>query len=233
MKAAFLTSSLIAPKGKASPASPVMAPRALLDEDGGRQRSSRVSRIYDRVREAADHHEEADVSMAPEETTAAPQLDEPHQSAPTEEHLSSTPEAAIERHSFVERSKQAVRDNRLLQRVAGITASHTQEEAEDDLQEDPAQGAEDILNAAANSPAAAHYEQIADEVSKLKRDGLGRIRISVRMVPKDHLRLKLIAAHTQMSAQSIFEAALEEYVANHGAEILPQTCACILDKTSL
>mgnify|MGYP003640776282 CR=1 FL=1 len=59
------------------------------------------------------------------------------------------------------------------------------------------------------------------------------IRISVRMSPKDHLQLKLIAAHTQMSAQSIFETALEEYVINHGSEILPQSCNCVLDKSSL
>ena len=76
-------------------------------------------------------------------------------------------------------------------------------------------------------------DEIATEVSKLTKDKLGRIRISVRMAPKDHLQLKLIAAHTQMSAQAIFETALEEYVSNHGSRILPASCSCVLDKSSL
>ncbi len=64
----------------------------------------------------------------------------------------------------------------------------------------------------------------------LKKDRLGRVRMSVRMTPEQHLHLKLIAAHSHMSAQSIIEHAMDEYVERHGADLIPGACACIRDK---
>ncbi len=71
---------------------------------------------------------------------------------------------------------------------------------------------------------AARYQQ---EQKKLKKDKLGRVRMSIRLDPDDHLALKLLAAHSRKSSQNILEEALREYTANHGQSILPQTCDCL------
>ena len=70
------------------------------------------------------------------------------------------------------------------------------------------------------------------EQKKLKKDKLGRVRMSVRLAPDDHLTLKLLSTHARKSSQFILEEALREYVENHGDEILPQTCNCLLKQIS-
>jgi hypothetical protein len=70
------------------------------------------------------------------------------------------------------------------------------------------------------------YAELRKLTDSMTRDNFGRVRISVRMAPEQHLRLKLIAAHSQMSAQSIIEQALEEFVQRHG-DLIPNNCACI------
>lgn len=209
MKAAFLTSSLIASKGKAAPATTRPTPQHLLAEDA-RANVHGVSRIYQRVREYAEPEKPArtDREMEAEDLSPATPADDFRRN-PAFGGLDEAAQAAI---------SQEV--SRTLSEVVPPAPAAS-----------PATAA---AAAVARTPIdEAEARRIADEVMQLKRDGLGRIRISVRMSPRDHLQLKLISAHTQMSAQAIFETALEEYIANHGPRILPQSCNCVLDKSSL
>lgn len=194
MKAAFLTSSLIASKGKAAPATTRPTPQHLLAEDA-RQNTPPVSRIYQRVREYA----------------------EPEKPGP-----------------FARPSEaDSFRDNPAFSGLDEAAHARVSEEVSRTLAEHVPPAPNRPANAARTPLGEAEARQIAEEVAQLKRDGLGRIRISVRLSPRDHLRLKLISAHTHMSAQAIFETALEEYIANHGGEILPASCHCVLDRSSL
>ena len=202
MKAAFLTSSLIASKGKAVPATQRATLQHLLEEDA-RQTAHPVSRIYQRVREYAEPEKIADT--APHTIDDQP----PASDLPDQDFRNDPAFGGLDEATQSSVSREVTRT--LAEQVRPASA--------------PATAPSQLDEAAAR--------KIAEEVDSLKRDGLGRIRISVRMSPRDHLQLKLIAAHTQMSAQSIFETALEEYIANHGSEILPQSCSCVLDKSSL
>ncbi|MCR9212480.1 MAG: hypothetical protein NXI13_02080 [Proteobacteria bacterium] len=252
MKAAFLTSSLIAPKGKASPASPATTPTKLLGDQSSKDESG-VSRIYQRVREYADpHHEDAHHSEAPIEAQddskeqedkslfAADETHEKEEIAAPIFDTESTKDDEIEDIDVVE-LKEVNTPNEIEKVIENHTPVREQRTISDAL---PQAGkgrysVSEAVSKAMTKPSKsenlpeARVEEIATEVSKLKKDKLGRIRISVRMAPKDHLQLKLIAAHTQMSAQAIFETALEEYVANHGTELLPESCSCVLDKSTL
>ena len=238
MKAAFLTSSLIASKGKATPASPRMAPKNLLDEDK-KDDENRVSRIYDRVREYAEpHHSESEEDApAPTEQTASESFPE---TAFEEASTDDSPTASSSDSSRAFMTHEIATEEKTETTLNGTApyerTDFTRPSAQRGYPSVPT--SKSAMNRHSNgeshSPLGEEKaKEIAAEVSKLKKDGLGRIRISVRMSPEDHLQLKLIAAHTQMSAQSIFETALEEYVANHGTEILPQSCNCVLDKSSL
>ncbi|MCC3305029.1 hypothetical protein [Sneathiella sp. HT1-7] len=214
MKAAFLSSSLIASKGKAAPASPRLTPKNLLDDDK-KDGNSHVSRIYDRVREYAEPHNtepEQEASDTPEQDISDTITETPEFDSDDSVPAFMTRETAT--------PKKAVTDSNGTPSYQQANISRPSTNGVSSRREITPIGDEKV-------------QEIAAEVSKLKKDGLGRIRISVRMTPKDHLQLKLIAAHTQMSAQSIFETALEEYVANHGTAILPQSCNCVLDKSSL
>ncbi|MFT6559121.1 hypothetical protein [Sneathiella sp.] len=66
--------------------------------------------------------------------------------------------------------------------------------------------------------------------SNMRKDALGRVRMSIRMTPEQHLNLKLISAHSRLSSQAIIEDALKEYVEKHGTDLIPDACACIKDK---
>jgi hypothetical protein len=76
-------------------------------------------------------------------------------------------------------------------------------------------------------PVASSAQQYKQEQKKLKKDKLGRVRMSIRLDPDDHLALKLLAAHARKSSQNILEEALREYTTNHGHSILPQNCDCL------
>jgi hypothetical protein len=65
---------------------------------------------------------------------------------------------------------------------------------------------------------------------QLRKDNLGRVRMSLRMDPEEHLTLKLLCAYSHKSAQEIMEDALREYVDNHADEFLPLDCDCIRDR---
>ena len=242
MKAAFLTSSLIAPKGKALPASRATTPTKLLDDESNRQ--SGVSRIYERVSEYADPHEEHESLVDVAAASAA-------QNSFSQAVENETAENAIVLHEdetvsiaagddIYDFSKSEDEPQTVFDRIREHNTDVDSEELISPLLQKhtakaPASNAKQMLSS--QKPIeplpVEKYTEIATEVSKLTKDKLGRIRISVRMAPKDHLQLKLIAAHTQMSAQAIFETALEEYVSKHGSSILPENCACVLDKSSL
>lgn len=145
MKAAFLSSSLIASKGTAGPVSKALRPGKLLE------RSSRVKQIY-----AGD---------TKARRQAAPSL------IPTDEMR-----------------------------------------------------AHQLLNEPKLKP------ELREQSQNLKKDALGRVRMSVRMTTEQHLHLKLIAAHAHLSAQAIIEQALDEYVTRHGTDLIPNACNCIKDK---
>lgn len=74
------------------------------------------------------------------------------------------------------------------------------------------------------------YRQLKQQNQKLKRDVQGRVRMSLRLAPEEHLTLKLLSAYANQTSQQILEQALTEYVANHGDEILPNSCNCIRDR---
>jgi hypothetical protein len=242
MKAAFLTSSLIAPKGKALPASPRTAPTKLLDDESNRQ--SGVSRIYQRVREYAEPHEENEPSLVSDV-----QNQEEHYSSAHEEFDSTDDAILLHEDETVSISSEIdVYDFSKPEETNRARTEHGQNEHQGEapkeetspllvhhtLTDDVVTPNNRLQKSKPVDPLSTEkIDEIATEVSKLTKDKLGRIRISVRMAPKDHLQLKLIAAHTQMSAQAIFETALEEYVSNHGSSILPDSCSCVLDKSSL
>lgn len=71
---------------------------------------------------------------------------------------------------------------------------------------------------------------IAQITQNMRRDKLGRVRMSIRMTPEQHLNLKLISAHSRKSAQVIMEEALSEYVSRHGDALVPGACVCVQDK---
>jgi len=86
-------------------------------------------------------------------------------------------------------------------------------------------------------PEAQHKKPTASSVDifrahskKLKKDNLGRVRMSIRMAPDAHLHLKLLAAHSRKSAQCILEEALQEYTERHGPDILPESCNCVQNR---
>lgn len=78
--------------------------------------------------------------------------------------------------------------------------------------------------------ASAPVENLKDHTDSMKKDRLGRVRMSIRMTPEQHLKLKLLSAHSKMSAQTIIETALDEYVQRNNSELIPSNCACVQDK---
>ena len=76
-------------------------------------------------------------------------------------------------------------------------------------------------------PVASTADSYRREQRKLRKDKMGRVRMSIRLDPEDHLALKLLAAHSRKSSQNILEEALREYSDRHAEEILPQSCNCL------
>lgn len=78
--------------------------------------------------------------------------------------------------------------------------------------------------------AEAPVENLKEHTDSMKKDRLGRVRMSIRMTPEQHLKLKLLSAHSKMSAQTIIENALDEYVQRNNNDLIPSNCACVQDK---
>ena len=76
-------------------------------------------------------------------------------------------------------------------------------------------------------PVASTADSYRRAQKKLRKDKMGRVRMSIRLDPEDHLALKLLAAHSRKSSQNILEEALREYSDRHAEEILPQSCNCL------
>jgi len=54
----------------------------------------------------------------------------------------------------------------------------------------------------------------------------GKAAMTVRLDAERHFKLRLMSAHANRSAQQILVAALDDYLAKHGADISPRMCAC-------
>jgi hypothetical protein len=59
-----------------------------------------------------------------------------------------------------------------------------------------------------------------------------RARVSVRLDPDRHLKLRLTAAHLHNSLQDIMIDALDRYLEQIGPEVLRNDCACLNFKNS-
>ena len=57
-------------------------------------------------------------------------------------------------------------------------------------------------------------------VTQPKRDGTGRIKMSLRLTPDQHLKLKLVAAFRRESAQKLLVTAIER----HLDQVAPRSC---------
>lgn len=62
-----------------------------------------------------------------------------------------------------------------------------------------------------------------------KRDHLGRVRLSLRLDPQRHRRLKLLSTHTRRSIQDTLIAALDFYLADQGRSVMEGACTCLTD----
>ncbi len=59
---------------------------------------------------------------------------------------------------------------------------------------------------------APHAADTGGAVARPKRDGTGRIKMSLRLKPDLHLKLKVVAAFRRESAQKLLVAAIERYL---------------------
>ncbi len=70
------------------------------------------------------------------------------------------------------------------------------------------------------------------QLEKLKQDRLGRVKMSVRMTPDRHLKLKILSAYTRKSAQALITEALDKFMADYAVNTLNGQCACLNEKKS-
>ena len=61
----------------------------------------------------------------------------------------------------------------------------------------------------------------------LKRDKFGRVRVSLRLDPHRHLRLKLLSAHNRMSLQDTLIAAVDAYLGDEARSANDGNCDCL------
>jgi hypothetical protein len=60
-----------------------------------------------------------------------------------------------------------------------------------------------------------------------KADHTGWVKLSLRLDPRQHLRLKLIAAHLRVSIQSLMTEAFDRYLEQATPPSLKETCGCL------
>ena len=70
---------------------------------------------------------------------------------------------------------------------------------------------------------------VRDRDAPLVRDHFGRVRLSLRLDPHRHLRLKLLAAHSHRSIQETLIDALDTYLADQGQSIRDGSCTCLTE----
>jgi len=66
-----------------------------------------------------------------------------------------------------------------------------------------------------------------DQDQEFKRDKFGRARVSLRLDSQRHLRLRLLAAHSQLSLQETLIAALDAYLGDEAWSVNGGTCDCL------
>ncbi len=71
--------------------------------------------------------------------------------------------------------------------------------------------------------------EIAAE-AELKRDRTGRVRLSVRLDPQRHFKLRLIAAHRRLHIQDALTDAIDAYVSHAVDDGAAKSCACLHPK---
>jgi hypothetical protein len=62
-------------------------------------------------------------------------------------------------------------------------------------------------------------------------DRFGRARVSLRLDPERHQRLKLAAAHARLSIQDILTGALDAYVSSIAPKFAGADCVCLANDT--
>lgn len=68
---------------------------------------------------------------------------------------------------------------------------------------------------------------VGNRDQELKRDKFGRARVSLRLDSQRHLRLRLLAAHSQLSLQESLIAALDAYLGDEARSVNGGTCDCL------
>jgi hypothetical protein len=70
---------------------------------------------------------------------------------------------------------------------------------------------------------------VRDRDAPLVRDHFGRVRLSLRLDPHRHLRLKLLAAHSHRSIQETLIDALDTYLVDQSQSIRDGNCTCLTE----
>lgn len=83
--------------------------------------------------------------------------------------------------------------------------------------------------AAADAPAEAPSR------SRPRKDGAdktasGAARLTVRLDPDQHRRLRIVAAHTRQSIQAVMMAALDRYVGEAAPDLIRNGCRCLAEQ---
>jgi hypothetical protein len=82
---------------------------------------------------------------------------------------------------------------------------------------------------AARSRGQGTVRPVRDRNAPLVRDHFGRVRLSLRLDPHRHLRLKLLAAHSHRSIQETLIDALDIYLAEQSQSIRDGSCTCLTE----
>ena len=64
----------------------------------------------------------------------------------------------------------------------------------------------------------------------LRRDKFGRVRVSLRLDPHRHLRLRLLSAHSRLSLQETLIAALDAYLGDEAQSANGGNCDCLQEE---
>ena len=180
MKAAFLSSSLIVPKGTAAPSVLANARPGYRDQTStaADERNDALSRrVLSRVSAAVSDEEAVAAENMGTEDAAARQDMAPVQS--TADEFTCSPD-----------------------RERPCTESGSQSDS---------------------TPA--EMENLAATLPRLDRTG--RVKLSLRLTPERHLRLKLVAAHRRQSVQKLMLEALDAHIQSLAPGVMQGECACL------
>ena len=83
------------------------------------------------------------------------------------------------------------------------------------------------VGTAERTPGRAKAQPCGPSEAEPKRDKFGRVRVSLRLDPHRHLRLKLLSAHGRMSLQETLIAALDAYLGDEARSANGGNCDCL------